>query len=361
MDEEHNGDVTNYLDNLAKLKLESNSIASSEGSRDSWENTHPASPIRSVKQLEDESISPTLAPPPPAAIRRSSKTSTKLATTAALNDSSTNTSSNDVTSPVASVTSATSPTSLVESGHQSSRTNLSSYEYYRTVLDRRQHAQTSIMVHSQSNGNFEGTSSLNQKPPSSPLPLPSSLSVSVPSNPRKAAIIAETTLDEMSPTTEEFAAKMRTAAVMLAQLHRQEAMTAKNSTASAKLDPTAGSNNASFNNGLPAEGSNNPPTNSSVKPTTSASSQAKGKVMLEDIRNRIIREMMALEEHRRQALEKRKGSFVLKDGIDGRSMEDPLAADDVLQEGEEIKLREVCAQKSKDDPSGELNFFLLFY
>ena len=135
---------------------------------------------------------------------------------------------------------------------------------------------------------------------------------------------------------------------MLAQLYRQQA--------------EEGDLNAAISNG--STGSTSIDGDSTevalANKRTSPRKQTKtAKLMFDDIRNRIIKEMMLLESKRRGALELKRKLGLLGDGKERVSLGD--GADEVLQESEEQSLREVCAKKSKDDPSGtKLNLLYPF-
>jgi len=155
-------------------------------------------------------------------------------------------------------------------------TNVSSYEYYRSVLDRRYSASNIAKTKDQAGSTGGSTNSISE--------------------------------------LDEFAERMRTAAVMLAQLYQQQQKEASG---------------AVFDN-------------NSSKSTKNSSSTTRAGTNFELIKARIIKEMMALEEKRIQKGREDEGSSPNKEPV----------ADEVLEENEEKTLRDQCLKKDKEDPSG---------
>ncbi|KAJ3031611.1 UNVERIFIED_CONTAM: Phosphatidylinositol 4-kinase pik1alpha (PI4-kinase)(PtdIns-4-kinase) [Siphonaria sp. JEL0065] len=149
-------------------------------------------------------------------------------------------------------------------------------EYYKTVVNRRNHMSPATSVPRQSDSPLSTDSPADTPvaaPPSPPKPISQTRSTSSSSLALTAA----------STAVDEYTQKMRTAAVMLAQLYQQQAAVPSNTSS------PSGSNSPSPNR--KADGAN-PPM----------------KVDFEAIRNRLVQEMSMLEEKRLKALEEQRAA-----------------------------------------------------
>ncbi|TPX56579.1 1-phosphatidylinositol 4-kinase [Powellomyces hirtus] len=151
------------------------------------------------------------------------------------------------------------------------------------------------------------------------------------------------------PVVDEFSERLRTAAVMLAQLYQQQqrelsaAQTPSSPSDASSPSIVVGAGGLPHQIGRPISqggvGTTQPPGSPSIT-TKDRRNYQKLQADFESIKNRLIKEMVTLEEKRvkRLAADRR-----LSGGEEG-------AADDVLPETEE-NLRAQCQERDKDDPS----------
>ncbi|KAI8827015.1 uncharacterized protein EV422DRAFT_582645 [Fimicolochytrium jonesii] len=205
-------------------------------------------------------------------------------------------------------------------------------EYHRMVLNRRK-----------SNASITSRTSMSplDATPTSPLAHPGKDPLDI-SN--KAAPAPPTPADE-------FTERLRTAAVMLAQLYRQQQ---RDVSSQGLASPTAQSSTMIVGaGGIPApllsprQSSQAADTNIVNVPASQAVNKDKRnyqklKADFESIKNRLIKEMVTLEEARVKALAQRMNERA--------SLGAQQATDDTLPETEE-SLRARCQERDKDDPS----------
>ncbi|KAI9352139.1 kinase-like domain-containing protein [Obelidium mucronatum] len=193
-------------------------------------------------------------------------------------------------------------------------------EYYKTVVSRRTHVSPAIPQ--TGSPTEEIAPPTNRATPAKPISQSRSTSSS------------SLALTAASTAVDEYTQKMRTAAVMLAQLYQQQAAIPSNSSS--------------------PSGSNSP------SPNRKADGANVMKVDFEAIRSRLVQEMSVLEENRLKALEEqRNAEWAL--GINGNSFNGIMnveprspgtdGGDDVAPEGIESKLANDLVKKDKDDPS----------
>ncbi|KAJ3072875.1 Phosphatidylinositol 4-kinase pik1alpha (PI4-kinase)(PtdIns-4-kinase) [Podochytrium sp. JEL0797] len=227
-------------------------------------------------------------------------------------------------------------------------------EYYKTVVNRRNHmspttpsapqtASPSTPIPRASESAAATSSSVEGKgTPSAAPPLP-------PHTPPKQIIGASRStsssslaLTAASTAVDEYTQKMRTAAVMLAQLYQQQAtVPSGTSSPSGPNSPIAG-------------------RKSDVGGGAGASHM---KVDFEAIRTRLVQEMSVLEERRLEALEEQRGAERVLGLTDGNSFNGSVnvgasssgvpneGGDEAVPEGIEAKLQRESVKKDKDDPS----------
>ncbi|KAJ3138469.1 Phosphatidylinositol 4-kinase pik1alpha (PI4-kinase)(PtdIns-4-kinase) [Physocladia obscura] len=228
-----------------------------------------------------------------------------------------------------SVRQSTSSINIADQGANSEE----NAEYYKSVINRRhQMSPAASTVEDQ-------TAEITVAPIGMVVPRASSASLS--SSPKQKATISRSrstssSLALHSAAVDEYTQKMRTAAVMLAQLYKQEA---------------AGPTNTSS-----PSGSNSPSPNRKADPSghIGVANVPSMKVDYEAIRNRLVQEMSILEEKRYKALEGQKasgktaasGSNILLGASNGQ-----IGQDDAVPEGIEEQISAGLLKKDKDDPS----------
>ncbi|KAJ3084316.1 Phosphatidylinositol 4-kinase pik1alpha (PI4-kinase)(PtdIns-4-kinase) [Rhizoclosmatium sp. JEL0117] len=207
-------------------------------------------------------------------------------------------------------------------------------EYYKTVQNRRNHMSPAASTEKQGSGE-ESSAPIVVKTP--PRPIGQSRSTSSSS---LALTAANTAVDE-------YTQKMRTAAVMLAQLYQQQAG------APSGTSSPSGSNSPS------------PHRKSESGTTALAGAAASGggmKVDFEAIRHRLVQEMSVLEEKRLKAMEEQRAAeHALESEHQAGSVEtggDSSAlnssgdgSDEAVPEGIDTRLHGELFKKDKDDPS----------
>lgn len=151
---------------------------------------------------------------------------------------------------------------------------------------------------------------------------------------------------------DEFSERMRTAAVMLAQLYQQQQRELLAQSSTAPTTSVTPSEVVVGAGGLPAHLARTiVPQSNAGSPTSPVIPKDRRNYQrlhtdFEQIRNRLIKEMVTLEEKRMEALAV----------AHSRKHQTPLfvegATDEVLPEKEEQALRKQCQERDKDDPSG---------
>ncbi|KAI9100667.1 kinase-like domain-containing protein [Phlyctochytrium arcticum] len=223
-------------------------------------------------------------------------------------------------------------------------------KYHRIVIDRR---KSSVSLNSR-----KSISPMDPTSPDAPFSSPVIRQINGFENSKEAE-----TSTPMSKA-DEFAERMRTAAVMLAQLYQQQQRELLPQAPSVAGTPSHLSNSpvvvgagglpathisrySSFPQGNAGHASTPTPTSGTIPiaPTNRRNYQ-KFKADFESIRNRLIKEMVTLEEQRVQAL-----AAQLKEQEQSSIMVDDGGTDEVLPEGEEQSLRARCQVRDTDDPS----------
>ncbi|RKO85541.1 hypothetical protein BDK51DRAFT_27274 [Blyttiomyces helicus] len=226
----------------------------------------------------------------------------------------------------------------------------SSAEYHRIVLDRRSSLAVALKSPTGATGVTSPLGGTDTLDPTSPRPT-----ITIPASVTASQILAS--------RADEFAERMRTAAVMLAQLYQQQQRELVALGSAAPQPPQLPLHRLPIvvgAGGLPPYARSTPSVASSSTPPSPAGSAPpspslaardrrkyqKLRTDFEEIRNRLIKEMMALEEMRVEALAEAQRE---------RRRELAVAVtrgDEVLPEGEERTLQDACWTKDKEDPSG---------
>ncbi|KAJ3242783.1 Phosphatidylinositol 4-kinase pik1alpha (PI4-kinase)(PtdIns-4-kinase) [Chytriomyces hyalinus] len=215
-------------------------------------------------------------------------------------------------------------------------------EYYKSVINRRNH-----MSPTQSTP----PSSIAAQQPA--VATSSSSNLSQPGTPKRPHSRAMSTGSLLAATTavDEYTQKMRTAAVMLAQLYQQQA---------AAAGSPGGSTPGSPSNMRLKHGGEGGAGNSTAAGVGGGSGGMK--VDFEAIRHKLVQEMTVLEEKRLKALEEQRaakaaaaGNSTLQRSVSDSTNVLPGVAgtgqDEALPEGIEAKLIAAQVTKDKDDPS----------
>ncbi|KAI8921573.1 hypothetical protein BC831DRAFT_476559 [Entophlyctis helioformis] len=196
--------------------------------------------------------------------------------------------------------------------------------------------------------------------------VPQTDSASSPTQIQSAPLASPTRTHPVVVSNDEFSERMRTAAVMLAQLYQQQqreasALSAPPAPSSAPLHSAApiqaaharlseyGTSSTSSSGSSTPRSSHDRSRASSAAPGspnvhTDRRAQVKMRTEFEDIRNRVIKEMMALEQQRMEALSQQLGSGV--DVVSGTQ--------DILPEQQESRLRADSLKKDAEDPSASV-------
>ncbi|KAI8836532.1 kinase-like domain-containing protein [Chytriomyces cf. hyalinus JEL632] len=210
-------------------------------------------------------------------------------------------------------------------------------EYYKSVINRRNHMSPTQSTPPSSIGQPVASSSSNLSQPGTPK-RPHSRAMST------GSLLAATS------AVDEYTQKMRTAAVMLAQLYQQQA---------AAAGSPAGSTPGSPSNMRLKHGGEGGAGNSTAAGVGGGSGGMK--VDFEAIRHKLVQEMTVLEEKRLKALEEQRAaeaaagnSSLQRSASDSTNVLPGVAGtvqDEALPEGIEAKLIAAQVTKDKDDPS----------